>query len=180
MTKQRTSDEPLFRMPNISPEQWFEACRMPFDTWLELNNATMSCTERMLAFTSETQSQIRSAAEALAKARDPQEAMSLQGMLMNAYWQGFLQYWKNIAELAQKNQMECAQILERRCAQAGGGWKPGGSAAGQGLAGSMSSGMQSAFEAARKANDAILHAWTSGFAMPGGESEQAAAHRKAA
>ena len=184
MTKQRTGDEPLFKMPSFAPEQWFDACRMPFDTWLELSNATMSCAERMLASTGETQSQIRGAAEALAKAKDPQEAVSLQGMLMTACWQGLLQYWKNVAELAQKNQLECARILERRCMQAGASlgesWKPGGGATGQSLTESMSSGMQSAFDAARKANDAILKAWTSGLGMPGAESEQAATHRKAA
>lgn len=180
MTKQRTSDEPLFKMPQFAPEQWFEACRMPFDTWLELSNATMCCAQRMLAATSETQTQIRSAADALARAKDPQEAMSLQGMLMSACWQGFLQYWKNVAELAQQNQFECAKILERRCTQAGESWKPGAGSSGQSLAESMSSGMQTAFEAARKANDAIMKAWTTGFAMPGAESEHATAHRKAA
>jgi len=180
MTKQRSGDEPLFNMPNFAPEQWFETCRMPFDTWLELSNATMSCAERMLAFTSETQSQIRAAAAALAKAKDPQEAVSLQGMLMTACWQGTLQYWKHVAELAQKNQLECAKILERRCTQASGSWMPAGGASGQNLTESMSSGMQSAFDAARKANDAILKAWTSGLGMPGAESEHAAGHRKAA
>lgn len=181
MTKQRIVTEPLFRSLAIAPEQCFEACKAQMDTMVELTSATLSAMERTAqAATRETQAQLHAVAEALGKAKDLPDIISMQGTLSMTCWEGTLRFWKSLAELAQQNQNELAQIMTRRCGQAGETWKIGAAAPGEGMAGTFAAGIQSAFEAARTANDAMLKAWTSACKSAIAEPHHPAGHAKAA
>ena len=144
------------------------ACRTQFETGLALVGALAAGSERVrevqLAAARDAQAQTRRIAESLAKATTPQELLTLQGSLVNDYCLGALRYWTSLAELAQRTQVEMAGVLQKKGGQAlAQAQAEAPAAAFPGSTESFAYVMQTAFDAARGANEAFVKALTGAY-----------------
>lgn len=157
-------------------QQWFQACRGGFDTWLSLCNAALAGAERVqmaqLEADVETQTRNRSAALAVGDCRDLNGLMALQANLATAYAESAMRYARIFAEVAQQTNAEIARLLTGRFEEWNrlmrGAMPPVGAPAG------LQPPFAIAFEAARASQEAMLKSIASLGAM-GIEAQKRAA-----
>ena len=98
-------------------QQYLDACKVQYETSLQLLNAIVAGAERMreaqVAAARETQGQQRRVIEALGQTGDGRQLLALEGQVFSDYVSGCLQCWSKLAELAQQTQAELMQIVQR-------------------------------------------------------------------
>ena len=151
--------------------KYFEACRGQYESGLALLNALVAGAERMramqLAAAHETKAKQAEFARQIAKASSLQDLLILQGALLNEYCLRAVAYWSKLAELSQRTQAEIAAVLRAQgteaLKQAYASAKAPASA--PGASESLATVMQSAFAAARGANEAYVNALTRAYPL---------------
>jgi len=148
-------------------QQWFQAYRSGFDTWLALCNAALAGAERVqmaqLEADVETQTRNRSAALAVNDCRDLNGLMALQANLATAYAESVMRYARTFAGLAQQSNAEVAKLLTGRYEE----WNRlmRGAMPAVGAPAGMQPPFVIAFEAARASQEAMMKSIASLGAM---------------
>ncbi|HUN67980.1 MAG TPA: TIGR01841 family phasin [Burkholderiales bacterium] len=143
--------------------RYLDAFRMQFETGLALVNALVAGAERVreaqLTAARDTRVQHKQIAERVSKTTSMQDMMVLQSSLLNEYCFGVVRYWSQLAEIGRKTQEDVANIVQKQ------GKQVLAQAAAENSAISLPapaeplvSAMQSAFNAARKANESFANA----------------------
>ena len=143
--------------------RYLDAFRTQFETGLALVNALVAGAERVreaqLAAARETRINHKQIAERVAKTASMQDLLALQSSLLNEYCFGTVRYWSHLAEIGRKTQEDIANIAQQQGKQALA------QAAAENSAISLSApaeplvaAMQTAFNAARKANETFANA----------------------
>jgi hypothetical protein len=149
--------------------RWMEAYRKQFQLALELGDALLQGVERMqgaqLQAAREIQAQNRKSADALAGAADVRELMSAQSALTSVQWQAAMRQLSGMAEIVQKTNLDCMQVLQSRCMSLGDNWKEAAATPAFGAAG-MPGSWQSAMDAARASGEAMMKMLTGQAASP--------------
>ena len=150
--------------------KYFEAWRSQFEGKQGLMHALLTSAERMqklqLAAAHEIQARHAEIAGQITKVASMQDLLELQRKLANQYYLDAVGYWTKVAALAQETQAEIAGMVQE---QGSGALKqiladaPAPVAAG--TPDSLASFMQSAFDAAREANENFVKTLT-GTYMP--------------
>jgi phasin family protein len=152
--------------------RYFDAFRMQFETGLALVNALVAGAERMreaqLSAARETRVQHKQIAERVAKTTSMQDMLALQSSLLNEYCFGTVRYWSQLAEIGRKTQEDIANIVQQQGKQVLAQAAAENSAiALPGTAEPLVAAMQSAFNAARRANESFANALVAGATPPG-------------
>lgn len=165
MNAKTTPNLPMESM-NIAGKQYVDACKLQFETGLELLNAMVAGAERIrevqLASARETHEQQQRAAQASASASDVQQLLALEQKLLTDYVSGALQYWTSVGQIAQQTQAEMLKVMQRGWGQAGLPEFRPAMMAGEPAADAM----RSAMEAARNASETMMKAWSTALTPP--------------
>lgn len=157
-------------------QQWFQAYRGSFDTWLALCNAALAGAERVqiaqLEADAETRTRNRNAVLAVGDCRDLNALMALQANLATAYAESAMRYTRILAELAQQTSAEIAKVLGGRFEE----WNRlmHGAMPAVGAPAGMQPPFAIAFEAARASQEAMLKSIASFGAMTAAAQKRAA------
>jgi phasin family protein len=175
-----TTPESTVATPRIDwadvAQQWFQAYRSGFDTWLALCNAALAGAERVqmaqLEADVETQTRNRSAALAVGDCRDLNGLMALQANLATAYAESAMRYARTFAELAQQTNGEIAKLMTGRYEE----WNRlmRGVLPGVAAPAAMQPPFVIAFEAARASQEAMMKSIASFGAMSAAAQKRAA------
>jgi phasin family protein len=157
--------------------RYFDAFRTQFETGLALVNALVAGAERMreaqLDAARETRVHHKQIAERVAKTTSMQDMLALQSSLLNEYCFGMVRYWSQLAEIGRKTQEDIANIVQRQGKQVLAQAAAENSAiALPGTAEPLVAAMQSAFNAARRANESFANALVGG-GMSSGPAKKA-------
>ena len=152
---------------------WFEAYKNGLDMLLAISNSALAGAEhlRMLQLSTDvaTQHQNKEALAAVAGARDLQGMMKAQQQLSQAYIDSFMKYWSTTAEMLQQSQAEMTKVMSAHM----GGF-------GKGFESMMPPGMKpgemptfnSAIEAMKKSQEAMMKAMAGFGAMAAGAQKK--------
>jgi hypothetical protein len=148
-----------------SAEQWTQAFKQQIQLALDMGEAAFAGMERVraaqLEIAREVQAQGRRCAEAITEVKDMHGLLAAQSALASAQWQGVMRYFFGMAEITQQTNLDCARILQSRCALLGENWKPGTAAgAAQFAGGDLSAAWKSAFDAARASSETMMRSLT--------------------
>lgn len=165
------------RMVEDAAARYFDAFKTQFETGLALVNALVAGAERMresqLDAARETRVQHKQIAERVAKTASMQDMLALQSSLLNEYCFGTVRYWSQLAEIGRKTQEDIANIVQQQGKQVLAQAAAENSAISlPGTAEPLVAAMQSAFNAARRANESFANALVGG--MPSGPAKKAA------
>ena len=143
--------------------RYLDAFRTQFETGLALVNALIAGAERVreaqLAAVRATRVQHKQLAERVAKTASMQDLLALQGSLLNEYCIGSVRYWSQLAEIGRTTQEDIANIAQKQGKQALAQAAAESSAIALPVpAEPLVSAMQTAFIAARKANETFANA----------------------
>lgn len=143
--------------------RYFDAFRMQFETGLALVNAVVAGTQRMreaqLTAARDTQVQHKRIAERVAKTGSMLDLVALQSSLLNEYSIASVRYWTQLAEIGRKTQEDIAGILQKQGSQTLAQAAADSSAISLAVpAEPLVSAMQTAFNAARQANESFANA----------------------
>ena len=160
------------RIVEDAAARYFDAFRTQFETGLALVNALVAGAERMreaqLSAARETRVQHKQIAERVAKTASMQDMLALQSSLLNEYCFGTVRYWSQLAEIGRKTQEDIASIVQQQGKQVLAQAAAENSAISlPGPSEPLVSAMQSAFNAARRANESFANALVSGAAHAG-------------
>ena len=152
--------------------RYFDAFRTQFETGLALVNALVSGAERMreaqLEAARETRVHHKQIAERVAKTTSMQDMLALQSSLLNEYCFGTVRYWSQLAEIGRKTQEDIANIVQQQGKQVLAQAAAENSAISlPGPAEPLVTAMQSAFNAARRANESFANALVGSSTLPG-------------
>ena len=158
--------------------RYFDAFRTQFETGLAFVNALVIGAERMreaqLEAARETRVHHKQIAERVAKTTSMQDMLALQSSLLNEYCFGTVRYWSQLAEIGRKTQEDIANVVQQQGKQVLAQAAAENSAiALPGTAEPLVAAMQSAFNAARRANESFANALVAG-AAPAGPAKKAA------
>lgn len=145
-------------------QQWFDFYKNQCAFLLEMTNVIVAGSEQMrhiqLDTVHRTQKRHQHTQDTMQKAKDMQELSLAQNSLLRDYWQDSMQYWADLAKSSQETQLKLIKTIENCC--------------GEGLPllshpqipennviEVFTSAMQSAFDASRKANNALRNIWES-------------------
>jgi phasin family protein len=146
--------------------QYFDACRSQFGNGLALINALVAGAERMRKAQVDAAQQVRAKQSEIvtqvANASSMQDLLALQGTLMSEYCRGAVAYWTRLAELAQQTQAEIGALVQKQGSDALSRVSAS-TGAPQSTSGSLVTVMQTAFDAARGANEAFAKALTGAY-----------------
>jgi phasin family protein len=149
--------------------QYFDACRSQFGNGLALINALVAGAERMRKAQVDAAQQVRAKQSEIvtqvANASSIQDLLALQGTLMSEYCRGAVAYWARLAELAQQTQAEIGALVQKQGSDALSrvSASTGAPQSTSGASGSLVTVMQTAFDAARGANEAFVKALTGAY-----------------
>jgi len=143
--------------------RYLDAFRMQFETGLALVNALVAGAERVreaqLTAARDTRVQHKQIAERVAKTSSLQDLLALQSSLLNEYCFGTVRYWSQLAEIGRKTQEDVANIVHKQGKQVLAQASAESSAISLPVpAEPLVSAMQSAFNAARRANESFANA----------------------
>jgi phasin family protein len=143
--------------------RYLDAFRAQFETGLALVNALVAGAERIreaqLTAARETRVNHRQIAERVAKTTSMQDLFVLQSSLLSEYCFGTARYWSQLAEIGRKTQEDIANVVQKQGQQVLAQAASEGSAISlPGPAEPLVSAMQTAFNAARKANESFANA----------------------
>jgi phasin family protein len=166
------------RIVEDAAARYFDAFKTQFETGLALVNALVAGAERMreaqLDAARETRVQHKQIAERVAKTASMQDMLALQSSLLNEYCFGTVRYWSQLAEIGRKTQEDIANIVQRQGKQVLAQAAAENSAISlPGTAEPLVAAMQTAFNAARRANESFANALVGG-GMPSGPAKKAA------
>jgi phasin family protein len=179
----------LTKFTETAASQCFDACRSQFEGGLALANALVAGAERMrviqLAAAQEIQAKHAAIAERSAKASNVQDLLLLQATLMADYCSGALGYWTKLAVLAKETQSELAALAQKQGSEAMQKVSANANAAAATSAGSpgfasavapesLVKVLQTAYDAARGANEAFVKAFTGAAIPPSTETKKPA------
>jgi len=173
------------RIVEDAAARYFDAFKTQFETGLALVNALVAGAERMreaqLGAARETRVQHKQIAERVAKTASIQDMLALQSSLLNEYCFGTVRYWSQLAEIGRKTQEDIANIVQQQGKQALAQAAAENTAiALPGTAEPLVAAMQTAFNAARRANESFANALVSGagHTVPAKKSGKSGAARQ--
>jgi phasin family protein len=142
---------------------YVDALRTQFETGLALVNALVAAAERIreaqLNAARETRVNHKQIAERVAKTTSMQDLLALQLSLLNEYCFGSARYWSQLADIGRKTQEDIANVAQKLSRQALVQAAAESSAISlPGPAEPLVAAMQSAFDAARRANESFASA----------------------
>ena len=152
------------RIVEDAAARYFDAFKTQFETGLALVNALIAGAERMreaqLTAARETRVQHKQIAERVAKTASIQDMLALQSSLLNEYCFGTVRYWSQLAEIGRKTQEDIANIVQTQGKQvlAQAAATENSAISLPGPAEPLVSAMQTAFNAARRANESFANA----------------------
>ena len=151
------------RIVEDAAARYVDAFRMQFETGLALVGALVAGAERVreaqLTAARDTRVQHKQIAERVAKTTSMQDMMALQSSLLNEYCFGVVRYWSQLAEIGRKTQEDVANIVQKQGKQVLAQASAETSAISlPAPAEPLVSAMQSAFNAARRANESFANA----------------------
>lgn len=160
---------------------YIDALRTQFETGLALVSALVAGAERIreaqLEAARETRVNHKQIAERVAKTSSMQDLLALQFSLLNEYCFGSARYWAQLAEIGRKTQEDVAGIVQKQGRQALAHAAAENSAISlPGSAEPLVAAMQSAIDAARKANESFTSALIGAAAPAGAKKAGKAAH----
>jgi phasin family protein len=165
--------------------RYLDAFRTQFESGLALVNAFVACAERVreaqLAAARDTRVHHKQIAERAAKTTSMQDLLVLQSSLLNEYCFGTVRYWSQLAEIGRKTQEDIANIVQQQGKQALAQAAAENTAiALPGTAEPLVAAMQTAFNAARRANESFANALVSGagHTVPAKKSGKSGAARQ--
>ena len=143
--------------------RYLDAFRTQLETGLALVNALVAGAERVreaqLAAARDTRVQHKQIADRVAKTASMQDLLALQSSLLNEYCFGTVRYWSQLAEIGRRTQEDITNIAQQQ------GKQVLAQAAAESSAISLSApaeplvaAMQTAFNAARRANESFANA----------------------
>ena len=143
--------------------RYVDAFRTQFETGLALLNALVAGAERLreaqLTAARDTRVQHKKIAERVAKTASMQDLLALQSSLLNEYCFGTVRYWAQLAEIGRATQEDIANVVQQQGKQVLAQASAESSAISlPGSAEPLVSAMQTAFNAARKANESFANA----------------------
>lgn len=143
--------------------RYVDAFRTQFETGLALMNALVAGAERLreaqLTAARDTRVQYQKIAERVAKTASMQDLLALQSSLLNEYCFGTAHYWAQLAEIGRATQEDIANVVQQQGKQVLAQASAESSAISlPGSAEPLVSAMQTAFNAARKANESFANA----------------------
>lgn len=143
--------------------RYLDAFRTQFETGLALVNALVAGAERIreaqLAAARETRVHHEQLAERVGKTASMQDLLALQSSLLSEYCFGTARYWSQLAEIGRETQEDIANVVQKQGKQVLAQAAAENSAiALPGSAEPLVSAMQTAFNAARKANESFANA----------------------
>jgi phasin family protein len=170
-TREHAMDTPQ-RIVENAAALYVDALRTQFETGLALVNALVAGAERIreaqLDAARATRVNHKQIAERVAKTTSMQDLLALLLSLLNEYCFGSVHYWSQLAEIGRKTQEDVASIVQKQGRQALAQAAAENSAiALPGSAEPLVAAMQSAINAARRANESFANALT-GVAAPAG------------
>jgi phasin family protein len=160
---------------------YVDALRTQFETGLALVNALVAGAERIreaqLDAARATRVNHKQIADRVAKTSSMQDLLALQLSLLNEYCFGSVRYWSQLAEIGRKTQEDVAGIVQKQGRQALAHAAAENSAISlPGSAEPLVAAMQSAINAARKANESFASALIGAAAPAGAKKSGKAAH----
>ncbi len=143
--------------------RYIDAFRTQFETGLALMNALVAGAERLreaqLTAARDTRVQHKKIAERVAKTASMQDLLALQSSLLNEYCFATVSYWAQLAEIGRATQEDIANVVQQQGKQVLAQASAESSAISlPGSAEPLVSAMQTAFNAARKANESFANA----------------------
>jgi phasin family protein len=161
-TREHAMDTPQKMVENAAT-LYVDALRTQFETGLALVNALVAGAERIreaqLDAARATRVNHKQIADRVAKTSSMQDLLALQLSLLNEYCFGSVRYWSQLAEIGRKTQEDVAGIVQKQGRQALAQAAAENSAiALPGSAEPLVAAMQSAINAARKANESFANA----------------------
>jgi hypothetical protein len=152
---------------------WFDAYKTGLDMLLAISNSALAGAEHMrmmqLATDVETQHQNKEALAAVAGARDLQGMMKAQQQLSQAYLDSFMKYWSTTAEMLQQSQAEMAKVMSAHMGEFGKGF---GAMMPPGMKPGEMPTFNSAIEAMKKSQEAMMKAMAGFGAMAAGAQKK--------
>jgi phasin family protein len=150
--------------------RYLDAFRTQFESGLALVNAFVAGAERVreaqLAAARDTRVHHKQIAERAAKTTSMQDLLALQSSLLNEYCFGTVRYWSQLAEIGRKTQEDIANIVQKQGSQVLAQATAENAAISLPTpAEPLVSAMQTAFNAARRANESFANALV-GAGMP--------------
>jgi phasin family protein len=179
-TREHAMDTPQ-RIVENAAALYVDALRTQFETGLALVNALVAGAERIreaqLDAARATRVNHKQIAERVAKTTSMQDLLALQLSLLNEYCFGSVRYWSQLAEIGRKTQEDVAGIVQKQGRQALAQAAAENSAISlPGSAEPLVAAMQSAINAARRANESFANALTGAAAPAGAKKSGKAAH----
>lgn len=155
---------------------YVDALRTQFETGLALVNAVVAGAERIreaqFAAARDTRVNHKQIAERVAKTTSMQDLLALQSSLLSEYCFASVRYWSLLAEIGRKTQEDIANVVQKQGKQVLAQAAAENSAISlSGPAEPLVAAMQSAFNAARKANETFANALV-GTAASAGASKK--------
>ena len=143
--------------------RYLEALKTQFETGLALLNALVAGAERVraaqLTAARDTRVEHKQIAERVAKTASLQDMIALQSSLLNEYCFGSMRYWSQLAEIGRKTQEDIVNVVQKQGKQVLAQAAAESSAISLPVpAEPLVAAMQTAFNAARKANESFANA----------------------
>ena len=157
---------------------YVDALRAQFETGLALVNAVVTGAERIreaqFAAARDTRVNHKQIAERVAKTTSMQDLLALQSSLLSEYCFASVRYWAQLAEIGRQTQEDVANVVQKQGKQVLAQAAAENSAISlPGPAEPLAQAMQTAFNAARRANETFANALV-GVAAPAEAAKKSA------